>query len=73
MDKAKLRKTIANGTVDAMVGVGTGGIAVGCTFQAIDRFKAKDKKGGVLSVVEGALGLALGGLMIYDNHRKVKK
>ena len=73
MDKAKLRKTITNGTLDAMVGVGTGGIVVGSTLEAIDRFKAKDKKGGALSVVEGVLGLTLGGLMIYDNHRKVKK
>lgn len=73
MDKAKLRKTITNGTMDAMIGVGTGGIIVGSTFQAIDRFKTKDKKGGAIAVAEGVLGLALGGLMIYDNHRKVKK
>lgn len=73
MDKAKLRKTITNGTLDAMVGVGTGGIVVGSTLEAIDRFKVKDKKGGALSVVEGILGLTLGGLMIYDNHRKAKK
>lgn len=73
MDKSKIRDNIVNGTLDAMVGVGTGGIVIGSTFQAIDRFKAKDKKGGALSVTQSVLGLTLGGLMIYDHHRKVKK
>lgn len=73
MDKAKLRRTITNGTMDAMVGVSAGGIVVGSTFRAIDRFKLKDKKGGALSIAEGVLSLTLGGLIIYDNHRKVKK
>ena len=73
MDKSKIRDNIINGTLDAMVGVGTGGIVVGSVFQAIDRFKAKDKKGGALSVTQSVLGLTLGGLMIYDHHRKPKK
>lgn len=73
MDKSKLRGQIVNGVYDGVISVSTLGIGTVCTFQAVDRFKAKDKKGGALSIAEGVLGLTLGGLMIYDNHRKVKK
>ena len=73
MDKTKLRGQIVNGIYDGIMGVSSVGLGTVCTFEAVDRFKAKDKKGGVLSIAEGVLGLTLGGLMIYDNHRKVKK
>jgi hypothetical protein len=73
MDKTKLRGQIVNGICEGIMSVSTVGLGTVCTFQAVDRFKAKDKKGGVLSIAEGVLGLTLCGLMIYDNHRKVKK
>lgn len=73
MDKLKLRKQIVDGIYDGIMSVSSVGLGTVCTFQAVDRFKAKDKKGGALSIAEGVLGLTLGGLMIYDNHRKVKK